>query len=42
MSMSLRDQLLQASWVREKQAKESERQLRNQQRGAAATPQGEA
>lgn len=32
MSMSLRDQLLQAGLVNEKQAKESERQMRQQQR----------
>ncbi len=32
MSMSLRDQLLQAGLVNEKQAKETERQLRQQQR----------
>jgi uncharacterized protein YaiL (DUF2058 family) len=38
MSMSLRDQLLQAGLVSEKQAKESERQLRSQQRGRQQLP----
>lgn len=38
MSMSLRDQLLQAGLVNEKQAKETERQLRQQQRQRQQLP----
>lgn len=38
MSMSLRDQLLQAGLVNERQAKETERQLRKQQRGRQQLP----
>ena len=38
MSMSLRDQLLQAGLVNERQAKEAERQLRQQQRGRQQLP----
>ncbi len=38
MSMSLRDQLLQAGLVNEKQAKEAERHLRQQQRGRQQLP----
>ncbi|MGC8519046.1 MAG: DUF2058 domain-containing protein [Steroidobacteraceae bacterium] len=38
MSMSLRDQLLQAGLVNERQAKETERQLRQEQRGRQQLP----
>lgn len=38
MSMSLRDQLLQAGLVNEKQAKEAERQLQQQQQGQRQLP----
>jgi uncharacterized protein YaiL (DUF2058 family) len=40
MSMSLRDQLLQAGLVNEKQAREAERQLRKQQRERQQLPKG--
>lgn len=40
MSMSLRDQLLQAGLVNEKQSKEAERQLRQQQRERQQLPKG--
>jgi uncharacterized protein len=38
MSMSLRDQLLQAGLVNERQSKEAERQLRQQQRERQQLP----